>query len=273
MKLRKDLPMSDKRPIGIFDSGVGGLTVAREIQKLLPGEDMVYFGDTARVPYGTKSRETITKFSVENVEFLMRKDVKLVVVACNTASALSLDFLKRCFRVPIIGVIGPGAKAAARSTISKRVGVIGTNATIASRSYEKAIKKVDPGILVASAGCPLFVSLVEEGWLKGSVTDAVASIYLAPLKAARIDTLIMGCTHYPLLRKVIQEAMGRNVILIDSAKEVAKEAEMILSSAGALNSQSRRSRQHFFVSDEPSRFLKVAERFLKRRVTCVKSVG
>ncbi len=265
--------MSDKRPIGIFDSGVGGLTVAREIHKLLPGEDIVYFGDTARVPYGTKSRETITKFSVENVEFLMKKDVKLVVVACNTASSVSLDFLKRCFRVPIIGVIVPGAKAAVRSTISKRVGVIGTNATIASRSYEKAIKKFDPGILVAAAGCPLFVPLVEEGWLKGSVTGEIASVYLAPLKAARIDTLIMGCTHYPLLRKVIQGVMGRNVILIDSAKEVAREAEMTLASAGALNSHSRRGGQNFFVSDEPSGFLRVAERFLKRRIACVKRVG
>lgn len=265
--------MSDKRPIGIFDSGVGGLTVAREIQRLLPGEDIVYFGDTARVPYGTKSRETITKFSVENVEFLMRKDVKLVVVACNTASALSLDFLKRCFRVPIVGVIGPGAKAAASATTSKRVGVIGTNATITSRSYDKAIKKFDSGILVSSAGCPLFVPLVEESWLKGSITNAIASVYLAPLKAARIDTLIMGCTHYPLLRKVIQGVMGRKVVLIDSAKEVAKEVKMILGSAGALNSQSRRSRQNFFVSDEPSRFLRMAERFLKRRVTCVKSMG
>ena len=203
----------------------------------------------------------------------MRKDVKLVVVACNTASALSLDFLKRCFRVPIIGVIGPGAKAAASSTISKRVGVIGTNATIASRSYEIAIKKYDSGILIASAGCPLFVPLVEEGWLKGAITEAIESVYLAPLKAARIDTLIMGCTHYPLLRKVIQCVMGRDVILIDSAKEVAKEARMTLDSAGLLNSQSRKSRQSFFVSDEPSRFLRVAERFLKRRVTCVKSVG
>ncbi|MFH1190311.1 MAG: glutamate racemase [Candidatus Omnitrophota bacterium] len=273
MKLPKGSRMSDKRPIGIFDSGVGGLTVAREIEKLLPGEDIVYFGDTARVPYGTKSRETITKFSVENVEFLMKKDVKLVVVACNTASSLSLDFLRRCFRVPMLGVIDPGAKGAARSTVTKRVGVIGTNATISSRSYEKALKKLDPGILVATAGCPLFVPLVEEGWLDGPVTREVASIYLAPLKAAKIDTLIMGCTHYPLLRKVIRGVMGRDVTLIDSAKEVAQEARTILSSAGLLNARRGPGKQDFFVSDEPSRFSRVAERFMKKSVACAKRAG
>jgi glutamate racemase len=262
--------MSDRRPIGIFDSGVGGLTVVQQIQKILPGEDIVYFGDTARVPYGTKSSQTITKFSVENVEFLMEKDVKLVVVACNTASALSLDFLKRCFRVPIIGVIEPGAKGAASVTRSGRIGVIGTNATISSGSYEKAIRKLNPGALVTARSCPLFVPLVEEGWLKRPVTRDVASIYLAPLKAAKVDTLIMGCTHYPLLREVIKSVMGRGVLLIDSAKEVAKEARIILASAGLLNSPGRKEKHNFFVSDEPSRFAAVAERFLKKKISCVK---
>lgn len=262
--------MSDRRPIGVFDSGVGGLTVVNQIQKILPEEDVVYFGDTARVPYGTKSRETITKFSVENVEFLMEKDVKLVVVACNTASSLGLDFLKRCFRVPIVGVIGPGAKCAAGSTKNNRVGVIGTNATISSGAYEKAIRSINPRISVAAEGCPLFVPLVEEGWLNKPVTREIASVYLAPLKAARVDTLIMGCTHYPLLKEVIQAVMGRNVFLVDSAKEVAKEARMILDSAGLLNSPHRKGKHSFFVSDEPSRFVRMAERFLKRRISCVK---
>lgn len=262
--------MSDRRPIGIFDSGVGGLTVVQQIQEMLPEENIVYFGDTARVPYGTKSKETITKFSVENVEFLMEKDVKLVVVACNTASSLSLDFLKRCFRVPIIGVIEPGAKGAVRSTRNRHVGVIGTNATISSGSYEKAIRKIDPRISVASRSCPLFVPLVEEGWLKGSVTRDIASIYLAPLRSMKIDTLIMGCTHYPLLLKVIQGVLGHKVVLIDSAKEVAKEAKLILDSTGLLNSSGGKGRHSFFVSDEPSRFVSVAERFLKRKISCVK---
>ena len=262
--------MSDRRPIGIFDSGVGGLTVVQQIEKLLPGEDIIYFGDTARVPYGTKSRETITKFSVENVEFLMEKNVKLVLVACNTASSLSLDFLKRCFRVPITGVIEPGAKGAVSVTRSNRIGVIGTNATIASGAYEKAIRKINPRTSVVTAGCPLFVPLVEEGWLKKPVTREIASIYLAPIKALKVDTLIMGCTHYPLLKEVIQDVMGRNVMLVDSAKEVAKEARVILDSSGLLNSPGRKGRQNFYVSDEPSRFMAVARRFLKKEISCVK---
>ncbi len=262
--------MSDKRPIGVFDSGVGGLTVVEQIRKILPGEDIIYFGDTARVPYGTKSKETITKFSVENVEFLMEKDVKLVVVACNTASSLGLDFLKRCFRVPIIGVIEPGAKGAVSLTRNNRIGVIGTNATISSGAYEKAIRKINPGIFVSKASCPLFVPLVEEGWADMPVTGQIASIYLTPLKSTKIDTLIMGCTHYPLLRETIQRVMGRGVMLVDSAKEVAREVKTILDSAGGLNTGGRKGKINFFVSDEPFRFVSVAERFLRRKISCVK---
>ncbi|MBN2453663.1 MAG: glutamate racemase [Candidatus Omnitrophica bacterium] len=262
--------MSDGRPVGIFDSGVGGLTVAKQIRKLLPGEDIVYFGDTARVPYGTKSKETVTRFSVENVEFLMEKDVKLVVVACNTASSLGLDFLKRCFRVPIIGVIEPGARAAAAATRTKRVGVMGTNATISSGAYERAIRKIGPKISVVVRGCPLFVPLVEEGWLNKPVTRQVASEYLVPLKAARIDTLVMGCTHYPLLKEVIQGVMGPGVTLVDSAKEVAKEARNILDAAGLLNAPGRKGKDFFYVSDEPSRFIRMAERFLGKKIKCAR---
>jgi len=238
--------------------------------RILPEEDIVYFGDTARVPYGTKSKETVTKFSVENVEFLMEKNVKLVVVACNTASSLALDFLKRCFRVPVIGVIEPGAKGAAASTRNKRVGVVGTNATVSSGAYEKAIRKISPKISVFAQSCPLFVPLVEEGWLNKAVTRDIAAAYLAPLRAKKIDTLILGCTHYPLLREVIQGAMGDKVVLVDSAREVAKEARDLLDSSGLLNRRGRTGRHCFFVSDEPGRFVKTAERFLKRRINCAK---
>ncbi len=262
--------MSDKRPIGVFDSGVGGLTVMAQMQKILPGEDIVYFGDTARVPYGTKSKETITKFSVENVEFLMEKDVKLVVVACNTASSLSLDFLKRCFRVPIIGVIEPGAKGAVSVTRNNRIGVIGTNATISSCAYEKAIRKINPRMAVSKASCPLFVPLVEEGWIDKPVTRQIVSTYLAPLKTAKVDTLIMGCTHYPLLREIIQRVMGRSVMLVDSAKEVTRESKIILDSAGLLNNAERKGKHSYFVSDEPFRFVSVAERFLRKKISCVR---
>ena len=264
--------MSDARPIGIFDSGVGGLTVVSQIQQILPGEDIIYFGDTARVPYGTKSKETITRFSVENVEFLMTHNVKLVVVACNTASSLSLDFLKRCFKVPIIGVIEPGAKCAVGSTRNRRIGVIGTQATIASGAYEKAIKKAGPGSSVFTQSCPLFVPLVEEGWVEKKVAYDIAGIYLKSLKKKNIDTLIMGCTHYPILRQVIKAVMGGKVLLVDSAREVAKETGDVLDSCGLLNNISKKGKHRFFVSDEPNRFVKIGERFLKKKIKCVKRV-
>ncbi len=262
--------MSDQRPIGIFDSGVGGLTVVAQVRKILPREDIVYFGDTARVPYGTKSKETVTRFSVENVEFLMRHNVKLVLVACNTASSLSLDFLKRCFRVPILGVIDPGAKAAARITRSGRVGVIGTGATIRSGAYEKALARLGPRYRVSSAGCPLFVPLVEEGWLDTKVAHDVARVYLAPLAGKRIDTLILGCTHYPLLKGVIGKVMGPGVSLVDSAEEAAREARLVLDAGGLLNGSARKGAETFFVSDEPAPFVATARRFLKRKIACVK---
>jgi glutamate racemase len=262
--------MSDQRPIGIFDSGVGGLTVVGEIWKLLPAENIVYFGDTARVPYGTKSKETVTKFSVENVEFLMKHDVKLVLVACNTASSLSLEFLKRCFRVPIIGVIGPGAREAVSATRSGRIGVIGTNATVSSGAYEAAVKRIDKKLKVYAASCPLFVPLVEEGWIDKPVARDIAEIYLRPLKAKKVDTLVLGCTHYPLLKNVIKKVMGPGVALVDSAMEVAKEARELLDASGVLNKSRASGGHRFFSSDEPARFIRMGERFLKRRITCEK---
>ena len=262
--------MSDSRPIGIFDSGVGGLTVFSEVEKALPKEEIIYFGDTARVPYGTKSKETITRFSVENVEFLMKHNVKLVLVACNTASSLSLDFLKRCFRVPIIGVIEPGARNAVSSTRNNKIGVVGTNATIISGAYEKAVKKINSRISVYSQSCPLFVPLVEEGWIDDKVTYDVASVYLKGLKSKGVDTLILGCTHYPLLKNIIKKFMGSKVSLVDSATEVAKEAKFILDASGLLNENPGKKRHKFFVSDEPGPFIRLSERFLKRKMECVK---
>ena len=264
--------MSDSRPIGIFDSGVGGLTVFSEIERALPGEEVVYFGDTARVPYGTKSKETVTKFSVENVEFLMRHNVKLVVVACNTASSLSLDFLKRCFRVPIIGVIEPGARNAVNITRNFKIGIIGTSATIYSGAYEKAIRKINSKIALFSQKCPLFVPLAEEGWTGEKVTLDIASIYLEPLKKKGIDTLILGCTHYPLLKNTIERVMGRRVCLVDSAQAVAKEAKGILAASGLLNSSPGKKRHKFFVSDQPENFIRLGGRILKRKMRGVTKI-
>lgn len=265
--------MSDSRPVGIFDSGVGGLTVVDKVEKLLPQEEIIYFGDTARVPYGTKSKETVTRFSVENVEFLMAHNVKLVIVACNTASSLSLDFLKRCFRVPIIGVIAPGAAGAVSSTRNNRIGVIGTSATISSGAYEKALIKISRKVKIFTQSCPLFVPLVEEGWTCGDIAREISDIYLKGFKAKKIDTLILGCTHYPMLKDVIKKAVGSNVLLVDSAAEVAKEARDLLDASGLLNGSRGKGTHKFFVSDEPLRFIKMGERFLRRRINCVKRIA
>ncbi len=265
--------MSDSRPIGIFDSGVGGLTVIARIREMLPNERVVYFGDTARVPYGTKSKETVTRFSVENVEFLMEHNVKFVIVACNTASSLSLEFLKRCFKVPIIGVIEPGAREAVSVTRNNRIGVIGTHATVSSGAYEKAIKKISPKYSVFTTACPLFVPLVEEGWVDTDVTKVVTQIYLKPIKGRGIDTLILGCTHYPVLKNVLKKVMGNSIVLVDSAMEVTKEAKSIMDASGLLNLSKRGGEHRFFVSDEPNRFVRIGERFLKRRIKCVRRAG
>ncbi len=266
--------MTDPRPIGIFDSGVGGLTVVDKIRGILPNEGIVYFGDTARVPYGTKSKETVTKFSVENIEFLMGHNVKLVIVACNTASSLSLDFLKRCFRVPIIGVIEPGARQAVSVTRTGRIGVIGTHATVSSGAYEKAIRRISARYPVYAQACPLFVPLVEEGWASSAVAETIARIYLKTIKAKKIDTLIMGCTHYPILKKTLGKILGRDVALVDSAMEVAKEARNILDAGGLLNNSGKSAGEHkFFVSDEPNRFVKIGGTFLKTRIKCVKRIS
>lgn len=261
MKKQTGSPSKHARPIGVFDSGIGGLTVVKELIQQLPYEDIVYFGDTARVPYGIKSPETVVRFSTENILFLLKHDVKLICVACNTVSSLALPVIKNHFRVPIVGVISPGAKESVYASQNKRIGVIGTKGTIKSGAYEKEIKGLDPSIKVTSVACPLFVPFAEEGWLKGNAVMDVARVYLKPLKKASVDTVILGCTHYPLLKPVIKEIMGDKVILIDSAKQVAVEVKNMLSAEGGLN-KPRRAERSFYVSDNPEWFNSLAERFL-----------
>lgn len=266
--------MEQESPIGIFDSGIGGLTVLREVKRDLPAEDIVYFGDTAHVPYGTKSKETITRFSIDNVRFLKNFDVKMVIVACNTASSLSLDAMKSEFPLPIIGVIEPGARAALKRTKNGRVGVIGTKATINSGAYEASLKRFDPKIKVYSEACPLFVPFVEEGWLEGDIVKQVARTYLDSLRSFGIDTLILGCTHYPLLTKVIQETMGDDVALVNSAEETSREArEMLVSMKIACAHGKKAARTRFYVSDEPEPFRVLGERFLGQPIHQVAKVG
>jgi len=260
------------RSIGVFDSGVGGLTVAREIIRQLPNEAIVYFGDTARVPYGIKSRETVVRFSIENILFLLKQDVKLICVACNTASSFALPVIKNNFRVPIIGVITPGAREAVYASQNKRIGVIGTKGTIKSKTYEKEITQLDPKVKVTSVACPLFVPFVEEGWTDGEVVLSVARSYLKPLKDAKVDTVILGCTHYPLLKPIIQEILGKNVKLIDSAKQVAFEVKKILSSEDMLN-RAKCGKHRFFVSDNPEWFSSLAQRFMGKKIDNVRKVN
>lgn len=260
--------------IGIFDSGIGGLTVLKEVRAELPAEDIVYFGDTAHLPYGTKSKETITKFSIDNVNFLQGFDVKIVIVACNTATALALDTLKEKFTVPVIGVIEPGARQALKKTRNGRIGVIGTKSTIGSGSYEACLKNLDASVKVYSESCPLFVPFVEEGWLDGDVVTKVAKIYLDQLKSFKIDTLILGCTHYPLLSKIIQKTLGDKVKLVNSAEETAKEAKRLLDKLSLRQPKAKKNQQsRFYVSDEPEQFRTLGERFLGRSIPSVAKVG
>lgn len=242
--------------------------MVKELRRLLPQEKIVYFGDTARVPYGTKSRETIIKFSLENILFLLRQEAKIIVIACNTSSSLALPAIKQHFRIPIIGVISPGAKESVYATKNKRVGVIGTRATVSSRAYEEEIHKLDRTIKVIGQSCPLFVPLVEEGWLKGEIVLGIVGNYLKPLKDAGIDTLILGCTHYPLLREAITRAMGKKVILIDSAKQLAMEVKGILEQDGLLNKNRQRQISNLvcYVTDKSGPFKQLGERFLGERL-------
>jgi len=258
--------MSDSRPIGIFDSGVGGLTVVREVLKILPNEKIVYFGDTARVPYGTKSANVVRNFAFQDASFLQKQHVKIIVVACHTASSVALEQLKEQCDTPVLGVVDPGIDAALRATKEKRIGVIGTRGTILSGTYATHLKSRCQDIEVISKPCPLFVPLAEEGWLDGEITSRVASIYLEPLKEKKIDTLILGCTHYPLLKNVIQDILGENVTLIDSAEETAKEVRKQLIEFDMETYSSSVPTHGFFVSDIPHQFREIGERFLGKKL-------
>lgn len=250
------------RPIGIFDSGIGGLTVVRELFKGLPRETIVYFGDTARVPYGSKSAQMVRTYALQDSLFLLTQEVKAIVIACNTASAVALETVKAWFDLPVVGVIEPGAKAAVRATRNGRIGVIGTAGTISSGAYRETIRKLGPELEVFSQPCPLFVPLAEEGWLDKEATCLIAEEYLSPLGASGVDTLILGCTHYPLLKGVISKLMGDGVQLIDSATETANELEDLLQRENLESSSSQPGQHRFFISDLPHRFQELAERFL-----------
>jgi glutamate racemase len=260
------------KPIGVFDSGIGGLTVLKEIIKAIPDEGTIYLGDTARVPYGIRSPETVTRYSLENARFLFSKDVKLLVVACNTASSIGLGNIKNSIPVPVVGVIEPGAKAAVRETKNKRVGIIGTEATIRSNSYTKSIKTIDGDIKLSCLPCPLFVPIVEEGWIEGEVATMIAERYLGGIKNKGIDTLVLGCTHYPLLKGVISKIMGKDVTLIDSAVEVAREIKEILEAADLRREHKENPSRKFYVTDSPERFTKVGERFLEDRIEHIEMI-
>lgn len=263
-----------EQAIGVFDSGLGGLTVVKEILRQLPNEKIVYLGDTAHVPYGNKSAEHVTKLSRSIVKFLMEKKVKFIIVACNTASSVALKQLRKEFAsVPILGVIEPGTRAAVRETRKKVVGVIGTIGTVNSGSYTNAIKRSDSKIKVYSLPCPLFVPLVEEGWVNKKVTYEIAKEYLVPLKKKNVDVLILGCTHYPLLKKVIQDTVGNQVKLIDSAEETVRETKQLLNRMGLLRNKSKSLSEHwFFVTDSPEKFRMSGKRFLNKNITSVKQI-
>jgi glutamate racemase len=257
--------MKKTDPIGIFDSGLGGLTVFKEVAARLSGENIIYLGDTKHVPYGAKSKAAVTRLSTLNIEHLLKKNVKLVVVACNTSSALSLPVLDKIFSVPMIGVVMPGARAGAGLTKTGRIGVIGTKGTIESGAYTKAIKKIKPGIKVFSKPCPLFVPLVEEGWWDNEVSKVVCRKYLSEFKAKKIDTLVLGCTHYPFLKKAISAVLS-GIKLIDSATETAKTVEEALLKMDMLNTSGKRPLHSFYVTDSPEKFIKLGSMMLKKRI-------
>ncbi len=256
----------DKRPIGVFDSGLGGLTAVRHLRDILPSENIVYFGDTGRVPYGTRSRDTIRRYATEDCQLLLQNDVKYIIAACGTVSSVAQDILDE-LPVPAIGVVHPTATAALKATRNGRIGILGTSATIRSASFENAIKSVDPSIVVTATACPLFVSLVESGWIHPNDDVAVPMVrrYLAEIKAANVDTLILGCTHFPLLSPIIQSELGDGVTLIDSGRETATACAESLRVSGRL-AQRDNGHTKYYVSDQPEGFSQVAEIFLGQSV-------
>lgn len=272
--------MNTSLPIGIFDSGVGGLTVYRALHERLPNERFVYLGDTARVPYGTKSLATVERYAVENARFLAAHGIKMLVVACNTASALALPAIRKALDIEVVGVIGPGARAAVTNQSSKRIGVIATESTVQSGAYTQAIRKADADATVIERACPLFVALAEEGWADNDVARTIAETYLKDFRS-KIDRLVLGCTHYPILRDVIQQVVGDEVVLIDSGEATALEVKLLLKEkglarlappTGALNRQLCDDLDHFYVTDAAERFARVAERFLGAKPSRLEAV-
>jgi glutamate racemase len=261
-----------RQAIGVFDSGIGGLTVVHELMMRLPNEEIVYLGDTARLPYGTKSPETVLRFSRENLAFLKRRNVKIIVIACNTASSVALPKLLEEEDMPLVGVLLPGARAAARSTKIKRIGVIGTTATIRSGAYEDALWALEPQIKIWSRACPLFVPLVEEGWHEDEITYLTAKRYLDPLADFGADALVLGCTHYPVIRDVISSVVGHSVMLVDSAYETAAEVERVLAQENLRSDANKPGRITVYVTDIPYLFKEVGERFLRRPMERVERI-
>ena len=265
-----------KAPIGVFDSGVGGLTVAREIMRNLPNERIVYFGDTARVPYGSKSKDTIIRYAKQIIRFLRTQDVKAIVIACNTASALALEEVEKELDIPIIGVVEPGARVAAATTKNGKIGVIGTESTINSHMYPQLIKEYRPDVTVFGKACPLFCPLVEEGWLKDPVTEEVAKRYLKELLKEDIDTLILGCTHYPLLRSLLSGLVGDQIQLVNPAYETAKELERLLKKENLANEGEKapgKEPYRFFVSDAADKFKNFANSILPYDIETTRKIN
>jgi glutamate racemase len=263
---------SSKSPIGVFDSGIGGLTVAKSLFEILPNENIIYLGDTARLPYGTKSKETVTRYSIEITKFLLNKNVKMIVVACNTASSVALPYLRKISNVPLIGVIKPGCKAAIAQTNNFKIGVIGTLGTIQSYAYKTQIHKYDRNIDIFSKACSLFVQLAEDGWTENKIAEMIAKEYLSDFKNLKIDTLILGCTHYPILKKTISKVLGKRIKLIDSGEETAKEVRRILEEKNLLNTQKKNGQHKFYVTDFQKKFKEISERFLGQPIHNVKKV-
>ena len=261
-----------KKPIGIFDSGIGGLTVVKQLMELLPNEQLIYFGDTARIPYGTKSKKLIEQYAIEDARFLLQYNIKILVVACNTASSLAMDVLLDYLEIPVIGVVIPGAEAAVELTRNKKIGVIGTIATINSNSYTVQIHKHLKEAKVYAQPCPLLVPLVEEGWLNDEITIMTLKKYLPEMISEKVDTLILGCTHYPLLENTIQQIMGNHIKLIDSGKETAKAVKRVLIETNLLNQSDKIGPDKFFVSDIPMKFEEIGSRFLGKRLHNVERV-
>lgn len=260
------------RPIGVFDSGLGGLTVLKEINKILPNENIVYFGDTARVPYGSRSKDTVIQYTFQAINFLISKNVKAIVIACNTATARALKLAQEKYDIPIIGVIEAGARTAAYTTKNNMVGVIGTQGTINSKAYNVEISKLNKDIRIIDKACPLFVPIVEEGWSNTDVAHLTAKRYLQELIDQGIDSLVLGCTHYPLLRKTIGEVVGDNIILVNPAKETAKDLEKVLQLKNLLKIEDTKSNYQYYVSDIPEKFALLASEFLNIEIDNINNV-